>query len=653
MDHTSLNSKERYFRGIADNSSEGIIVVHDKRIVFINALLTDFLEFDKDELICSSLNNIMSKEGISKLNEKLKDEDRISPYEESLLNKYGDLIQVKLHASVQIRSGYRVEKIYINGISKSIKQSSDSKNDVIVINQIHGSVLFTDLKGKIINSNNEAKKIFGLGNLVSNQKHISIIYCKDGSQYWENALKKVKNTGHHQSELYLMNKDKILFLAHVALYIKFNFEGKIAGIMCNIVDITKSKGIDNIDDIDDIDKFKLKSQVDQQTREISHTLKKSEIASQQKSNFISRMSHELRTPMNAILGFSQLLEMGHLEVEQRNYVNEILNAGKHLQVMIDEVLDLSKIESGNIELKIESVSVDKVIGECISMVISKATESKVTIINNIADQSSDQVVADYTRLKMVFVNILTNAIKYNVEGGTVTISKKSKNNVTIVEITDSGIGIVENNSNIFDAFNRMGAEYSEIEGSGLGLSIVKNLIELMDGAIRYESTPGEGTVFYIELLKTNFKSNSKEDNQIKLESTQFLKPIKIVCVEDNPANLRLIESILGSKNNIDLHCIDNAEEGIALIRKEKPELILLDINLPGMDGFQALRLLQDDDELKNIPVFALSASATSSDIERGIEAGFTRYLTKPINIKEFLEAINIEIRLIDFSVESK
>ncbi|VAX00055.1 hypothetical protein MNBD_GAMMA22-1113 [hydrothermal vent metagenome] len=375
-----------------------------------------------------------------------------------------------------------------------------------------------------------------------------------------------------------------------------------------------------------------------------------EHANQQKSFFLSRMSHELRTPMNAILGFAQLLEMDISNVELADYVKEILTAGKHLEDLIDEVLDLSKIESGNIDINLTGISLLDIVQESIALVVNYADEKNIRIINNTITEQDCTVLADSLRLKEVILNILTNAIKYNVADGKVTINLKVEHEIVTLSIIDNGIGIANVDQNdVFEPFNRMGAEFTATEGTGIGLSITKTLVELMNGSIGFNSVVEQGTEFWFTLKKisSGHENEKKELNKLKELNERTVavsnKQHTIIYIEDNNANLRLVEGIINKQHNINLLSHDNAEEGILLIRHKMPDLIILDINLPGMSGFDALSILKQDDDLKHIPVYALSASATAQDIENGLVAGFKQYLIKPIQVKNFISMITAEL----------
>ena len=366
-----------------------------------------------------------------------------------------------------------------------------------------------------------------------------------------------------------------------------------------------------------------------------------------KSDFLSRMSHELRTPMNAILGFSQLLEKDNLNEDQKSYIGEVLSAGYHLQELIDEVLDLSRIESGGYSMSITDISLYEVIYECIALVQKQTKEHGITITSHINYKSDIFLTADRMRLKEVLVNLLSNAIKYNKESGEISISckKLDEGNVRI-SVEDTGAGISEEDQkNIFEPFNRLGAEYSDIEGTGIGLTISKQLMELMNGEIGLKSAVGKGSTFWIDCPVSKTKAGAKVTGVRNIDTNALDQEYTLLYIEDNPANLRLIQHIIGRHEELKLYTAINAEEGIVIAGKELPDLIIIDINLPGMDGYQALSILQESDKTREIPVFALSAAARPRDVERGLTAGFKRYLTKPVDVEEFMDAIRNEFQL--------
>ena len=376
-----------------------------------------------------------------------------------------------------------------------------------------------------------------------------------------------------------------------------------------------------------------------------------ENANKAKSQFLSSMSHELRTPLNAILGFGQLLRndgKNPLSDAQQRAVKHILNSGSHLLTLIDEVLDLAKIEAGQERMSIENTEMTDVIESCLLLVESTADENGIKIINNL-DPAHSSALADYTRMKQVIVNLLTNGIKYNNENGSVTLASHRVNDKIRVTLTDTGPGIPEDRyEELFLPFARLGAETTEIEGTGIGLTICKRLIELMNGTIGVESKVGEGSTFWVELPVgtapsakpaeeiTAIPENTKEQEMTtSADSGHF----SVLYVEDNPTNIRLMEQIIDLVTDAELRSTHTAENALEIVSSVDPDLILMDINLPGMNGIQALNRLRASPDTSSIPVIAISADAIPESIQRGLEAGFHAYLTKPIRVDEILDII--------------
>lgn len=372
-----------------------------------------------------------------------------------------------------------------------------------------------------------------------------------------------------------------------------------------------------------------------------------EHANQAKSDFLSSMNHELRTPMNAILGFGQLLEYDDsLSNEQQESVHEIIKAGDHLLTLINEVLDLAKIEAGHIELSLEPVEACSVIEECLSLINPLASKRNITITHK--GTKGKVLHADRTRLTQVILNLLSNAIKYNRDNGSITLSVESMSNENIrICIQDTGFGISEEHlKELFKPFNRAGAKNSDIEGTGIGLTITQRLVELMGGAINVKSEVGIGSTFWIELPLGHLTHSEKTkfDNTIidsvASSSTELDEIYTVLYIEDNPSNLKLVTSIFASRKHICLVTAHTPELGIDLAILELPDLILLDINMPNMDGYQVLKVLKDNTSLKNTNVIAVSANAMPHDIERGLSEGFTDYVTKPIEVVPFLALVD-------------
>jgi PAS domain S-box-containing protein len=366
-----------------------------------------------------------------------------------------------------------------------------------------------------------------------------------------------------------------------------------------------------------------------------------------KSDFLSNMSHELRSPLNAILGFSQLMESGTPAPTQaqRQSIEQILQAGWYLLELINEILDLALIESGKLSLSREPTSLADVLNDCRGMIEPLAMKCGVALTFPLfAD--TPFVKADRTRLKQVLINLLSNAIKYNRTGGTVEVTcTTNAEQLTRISVHDTGDGLTtEKLAQLFQPFNRLGQESGSEEGTGIGLVVSKRLIELMGGEIGVESTVGTGSVFWVDLHATHAPRLIAVPTELKrskpVRASTEAPPHTLLCVEDNPANLMLVEKLLERRPDIRLLVAMDGIRGIEAARAERPDVILMDINLPGISGLIALGILAEDPQTASIPVIALSANAMPDDIHRGLAAGFFRYLTKPIKVNEFMDTLD-------------
>jgi PAS domain S-box-containing protein len=395
--------------------------------------------------------------------------------------------------------------------------------------------------------------------------------------------------------------------------------------------------------------------LDQALQETNVALQGAKLAAEKanlaKSDFLSNMSHELRSPLNAILGFAQLMESGTPPptLAQRQSIDQILQAGWYLLELINEILDLALIESGKLSLSPEPTSLADVLSDCRGMIAPLAVKSGIGLtFPRFAD--APFVKADRTRVKQVLINLLTNAIKYNRAGGSVeVICTMSATQRTRIAVHDTGNGLSpEKLTQLFQPFNRLGQESGSEEGTGIGLVVSKRLTELMGGEIGVESTVGKGSVFWIELHATQapqlaaVATEHGEDARARAPSDA---PYTLLCVEDNPTNLMLVEKLMERRPDIQLLVATDGIRGIEKARAARPDVILMDINLPGISGLIALGILAEDPETASIPVIALSANAMPVDIERGLAAGFFRYLTKPIKVNEFMDTLDSALEL--------
>ncbi len=370
-----------------------------------------------------------------------------------------------------------------------------------------------------------------------------------------------------------------------------------------------------------------------------------------KSEFLSSMSHELRTPLSAILGFAQLIESGApppTPVQKRS-VDQIVKAGWYLLELINEILDLALIESGRLSLSLEPISLSEVVRECQAMIEPQAQKRGIVVTFSDFDQAL-RVQADRTRLKQVLINLLSNAIKYNRTGGRVVVDHvRSASGRIRISVRDGGEGLSPDKvMQLFEPFNRLGQETSAEEGTGIGLVVCKRLVELMGGTIGAESQAGQGSVFWIDLNLTTAAKESVLSDDPSLASPAAILPgarvFTLLYVEDNPANLMLVELLLTRRADIRLLSARDGHRGVEIARAERPDVILMDINLPGISGLQALKMLAEDPLTTAIPVVALSANAVPRDIQRGLDAGFFRYLTKPIKVNEFMNTLDVAFR---------
>ena len=371
-----------------------------------------------------------------------------------------------------------------------------------------------------------------------------------------------------------------------------------------------------------------------------------------KSDFLSNMSHELRSPLNAILGFAQLMESASPMPtdSQKESIAQILQAGWHLLNMINEILDLASIEAGKLSLSTEPVSLAEVMSECQAMLLPEAQRRGISMTFPRCE-TSPFVNADRTRLKQVIINLLSKAIKYNKKQGTVIVECSANTpGRTRISVIDTGVGLSpEKLAQLFQPFNRLGQEgLGGVAGTGIGLVVTKRLVELMGGVLGVESTAEAGSVFWFELLSIAAPLPAIDSAEAEIYGQVAVPPgaplHTLLYVEDNPANMKLVEQLIERRSDIRLLTAVNGVLGIEVARKAQPTLILMDINLPGVSGVGAMKILRDDPTTAHIPVVALSANASPRDIERGLEMGFFRYLTKPIKIKEFMDTLNAALQ---------
>jgi signal transduction histidine kinase/CheY-like chemotaxis protein len=396
----------------------------------------------------------------------------------------------------------------------------------------------------------------------------------------------------------------------------------------------------------------LEARITQATRELRTALTLSDqqarglaAASQAKTDFLAGMSHELRTPLNAVIGFADLMRMNvatePLTHRQNQAVEHILAAGRHLLALIEDVLDLARIETGRLSMSMEAVD-PHLVARQVCQSLKPQADAAGIVLHSPPVTAGLGVVADRTRLHQVLLNLVSNAIQYNRPGGEVTIDLRRGRDGVIVSVRDSGVGIpADRMAELFQPFNRLGRETSALPGAGIGLTVSRRLTEAMQGRLEATSREGEGSCFTLHLPPARLDASMTAPEVTA--SDALIAPgetVTLLYVEDNPSNIALMRHVVAALGSIHLHVAETGPEGLSLARDLRPDVILLDINLPGLNGFELKARLDADPLTQGLPVLALSASAMPTDIARGKAAGFRDYLTKPLDIRALAHALN-------------
>jgi len=502
-----------------------------------------------------------------------------------------------------------------------------SRRLAAIVESSGDAIISKSLGGTILAWNRGAERIYGYRSEEVVGKPISILVPADIKDDVVQILEKVRRGENIQNyETRRQTKNGTVIDVSVTVSPIRDGSGRITAVSTIARDVTAGKQLE---------------------REREKAREDADRANQAKNEFLSRMSHELRTPLNAVLGFAQLLEMDSLTPEQKDWIKEILKAGQHLLELIDEVLDISRIEAGQLRLSLEPVDAVQAVQECISLLAPLATEEGVSLrLAPSGDSGSRPYVrADRQRLKQVLLNLISNGIKYNRQDGSVEVSfdRADRDGRLRICVADTGVGIPsESLEQAFSPFERLAAEGSAVEGTGLGLALSRALVEAMGGTIALTSELGRGATFSVDLAVAE-TPDIVDESQSDLEDHSLAEttPRTVLYIEDNFSNLKLVQTLLERRPDIQLIPAMQGSIGVTLARDHNPDLVLLDLNLPDMPGEEVLGRLRSDPQTASLPVIVITADATSGQVKRLLKQGARAYLTKPLEVKRFLELVDL------------
>jgi len=641
------------FIALAENLMDGLLVNVEGEIVFVNRSLAIMLGYDDaSELLGSTLEDVIYPGELMKVLERqhgyLKGTNIESQYETIFITKQESPLPVELNATLTEWKGSKAGMVTIRDISVRKRIEAEllqyRQNLEDLIEKRNSELLESEKKFRtLFEASNDAIMTLDTEKFIDcNQATLDIFAAKDRNEFLgkhpgdisppaqldgtpshEAADEKIATAFREGKNIFEWTHCRLngeVFPAEVLLT-PMELEGKRV-LQAVVRDITARK---------------------QAEENLITAKEEAEQANKAKSEFLSRVNHELRTPLNAIIGFGQLLQVDNENLSERQLdeVNCIVSGGTHLLYLIDELLGITGIQSGTMNVSLVPVPVHETIETCLNITRALAEKYKITVQ---ADKAEDiYVVADHQRLLQVIINLVTNAIKYNRPGGSVEIAARVIEGKKVrLSVTDSGIGIGNQDSErIFEPFNRLGGSASSIEGTGLGLTIVKELVELMKGNLEFVSEEGKGSTFWVDFPKAEPPmQNNTVPTEYVLANDQKRRNLKVLYVEDSVDNQILMRHVIDKIKGCELLVATTAKEGIQLAKAQQPDLILMDISLPGMDGFEALATIRSDDRISKIPVIAVSANVVPAQVESGKQAGFDDYIYKPIDIRHLANAID-------------
>ena len=492
-----------------------------------------------------------------------------------------------------------------------------------IVNNLPLGVVYTNLRGQLKQVNTRFCDLLGYSSDELMQMSVQDYTHPDDAALDEEGLLQLVNEHIpvYSQRKRLVRKDGSLLWVQSTVSLLRDARGKPRRVVAAVEDITEH----------------LRLAEAERAREAAET------SNQAKSVFLSRMSHELRTPLNAMLGFAQLLELDNrqpLPDAQRGWVAQIQKAGWHLLDMINDVMDLSRIESGNLRLQETTLDLFELLAGTLPLVEADARRRVVTITHDIAPDAG-WVRGDATRVKQILTNLLSNAVKYNVDGGRIHVASRACDGMVELSVTDSGLGLSDEQvKELFQPFNRLGRDRSSIEGTGIGLVISQRLAEWMGGSLRVQSIAGQGSSFTLSLplVERNDSAHSDLDEPVATLSTYHRR--RVHYVEDNETNVEVMRGILAQRPQIELSVSLTGLDGLAAIRTLRPDVILLDMHLPDVSGMELLRHLRSEGATASIPVVVVSADALQAQVNEALQLGAVRYLTKPVNVSDLLSILD-------------
>ncbi len=511
------------------------------------------------------------------------------------------------------------------------REQRDKAMEMTVVFDASGDIIsVVDLDRKLVRVSGAAEKILGLDTNFKAGEDIALngAIHEDDLGTFLDTLMMLKEGKLEMARLKFRLRNTLaqgerVTIAEATLRPLFDHEGRLKSFVMVVRDVTESERI----------------QV-----ELKEAVKRADSANAAKTEFLARMSHELRTPLNSILGFGQLLQSDDLDAIQKDSVDRIVTAGRHLLALINDVLDLAKVEAGHTTLELEEIEILEIVRDAASLIRPIASAAGLDLnVRDFENNNGFVIIGDKNRLKQVLINLLSNAVKYNSEKGSITMSVDATGEKVKVSVKDTGKGIAkEDFQRVFIPFDRLGSEHTAIEGTGIGLSLSKQLVEAMGGTLGFESELGSGTTFNMTFSISKVVKNSAPKTASFKKHSGFAfedSDRKILYVEDNEANTHLMKRIFLSWPHLKLDCAATGNEGLRLIGENAYEIILLDLELPDISGLEVLRTLKDDEATRDIPVIMVSASAMQKDIDELNSVGAFAYLTKPIDISELEEVI--------------